>query len=142
MFSHEKLRVYQAAKQFLGWRVELLKSVKRKVAAVDHLVRASESIGLNIAHASGAWGPKERMKYIGCANGSALECAAAVDILVVKGIVEEERSYSGKQMLASIVGMLFQWRESTDDRVREERGEFVVVVHGYCLPMNRWTYTS
>lgn len=126
MFSHEKLRVYQAAKQFLGWRVELLKSVKRKVAAVDHLVRASESIGLNIAHASGAWRSKERMKYIGCASGSALECAAAVDILAVKGIVDVETSYSGKQMLASIVGMLFQWRETTDNLIREERGEFVV----------------
>lgn len=128
MFSHEKLRVYQAAKQFLGWRVELLKPVKRKVAAVDHLVRASESIGVNISHASGVWGTRERMKYIGYANGSTLECAAAVDILVVKGFVEGETSWEGKETLSRIVGMLVTWYNSTDNQVKEQRAEYHVSI--------------
>lgn len=66
------------------------------------------------------------MKYIGHANGSALECAASVDILAVKGIVGGETIWVGKETLSRIVGMLFQWRETTDNLVREESSQYVV----------------
>jgi four helix bundle protein len=128
MFSHEKMRVYQAAKQFLVWRVEILAPIKRRVSALDHLQRASESIGLNIAHASSAWSKKERMNYIGHANGSALECAAALDVLAVKELVEGEESLKGKEALSQIVGMLVAWHSSTGDRVKEDRGEYLVSI--------------
>lgn len=128
MFSHEKLSVYQTAKQFLEWRIKLLKTVKRKVAAIDHLVRASESVGLNIAHASGVWGSRERMKYIGCSSGSTVECAAALDILHVKKLIADNDCISGKESLSQILGMLIAWYKQTSTRVEEERASYGTTV--------------
>ena len=55
------------------------------MAACDHLDRGAESILVNIAHGSNTWSPKERIVYLGHANGSALECAACLDVLVEEG---------------------------------------------------------
>lgn len=126
MFSYEKLRVYGVAKDFNRWRGDVLAKPIRSVAAINHLERASESIALNIAHASNAWGQKERINYIGHANGSALECAAALDVLTVKALLNFDVAHSGKQTLSSIVGMLLTWKSSTQDRVFEDKAEYRV----------------
>ena len=78
-FGHEKLIVYQKAMLFATLRVGLLHDLVRRVAACDHLDRGAESILVNIAHGSNTWSPKERIVYLGHANGSALECAACLD---------------------------------------------------------------
>jgi four helix bundle protein len=78
-FRHEKLIVYQKGMRFATWRGALLHELARRVAACDHLNRGAESILVNIAHASNTWSPKERIVYLGHANGSALECAACLD---------------------------------------------------------------
>jgi four helix bundle protein len=67
----------------------LLSGLPRRVAACNHLERATESILVNIAHASKTWFPKERIVYLGHANGSALECAACLDVLVAKNLLAE-----------------------------------------------------
>lgn len=126
MNSYQKLKVYQHAKEFIDWRIEFTGQLPRKVSATDHLERASESVVLNIAHASDVWGIKERIHYIGHANGSALECAAAVDIIKVKKLVNDEQIYPGKKMLNGMVGMLVSWKTQTDNRIREDRGYYEV----------------
>ena len=54
-FGYERLTVYGKSLAFVALSSELLARVPRKVAACDHLARASESIPLNIAHASSSW---------------------------------------------------------------------------------------
>ena len=92
LFGHEKLKVYQKGLGFAAIRSTLLDGLSRRVAACDHLDRGAESILVNIAHASSSWSPKDRIVYLGHANGSALECAA---ILIMAAQAYPRGSCSG-----------------------------------------------
>jgi len=120
LFGHEKLKVYQKGMGFAAMRRTFLGGLPRRIAACDHLDRAAESILVNIAHASSSWSPKERIVYLGHASGSALECAACLDIFVAKCLLAGQDVYRGKSLLAEIVSMLVRMRETTADRVCEE----------------------
>ncbi len=88
-FGHEKLIVYQKGMRFATIRSALIDGLPRRVAACDHLYRGAESILINIAHANSTWSPTERIVYLGHANGSALECAVCLDIIVAKNLIAE-----------------------------------------------------
>ena len=120
IFGHEKLTVYRKGMDFAAMRGELLGRVPRRVAACDHLYRGAESILVNIAHASNSWAPNERIVRLGDANGSALECAACLDVLVAKRLLADTDVYPGKRLLSEIVSMLIAMRKTTANRVCEE----------------------
>ena len=125
-FGHEKLIVYQKGMRFATLSGALLHELSRRVAACDHLNRGADSILVNIAHASNTWSPKERIVYLGHANGSALECAACLDVLVAKfyetaytatirssslidlagGIEDAARVEEGRELLRRVAAML------------------------------------
>jgi four helix bundle protein len=111
-FGHEKLIVCQKGMRFVAVGSALLGRLPRRVSACDHLDRAAESILLNIAHSSSTWSPGERVVYLGHANGSALECAACLDVLVAKSLLATEDVYPGKSLLVEVVSMLI----SAEDR--------------------------
>ncbi len=123
-FGHEKLIVYQKGMHFVGLRSALLDRLARRVAACDHLDRGAESILVNIAHASNTWLPKERMVYLGHANGSALECAACLDVLVAKALLAQEDVHPGKRLLSEIVRILVTMRKTAVNRVCEAHAEY------------------
>ena len=106
LFGHEKLTVYQKGMEFAACRSDLLEALPRRVAACDHLDRGAESILVNIAHASSSWSPKERIVFLGHANGSALECAACLDVFVAKELLANQDVHPGKSLLAEIVSIL------------------------------------
>ena len=120
MFGHEKLIVYKKSLGFVAMRRELLVNISRKVVACDHLERASESILLNIAHASSSWSPKERIVYFGHANGSALECAACLDVFVAKDLLEVSDIHESKSRLHEIVNMLIAMKKESTSRINED----------------------
>src|SRR4051794_27641970 len=105
-FDHEKLEVYREAIAFVAWSSGLLESVQRAGEVKDQLDRASSSVALNIAEGNGKYAPKDRCRYFDIVHGSALECAAALDVLVAKGKVTVEQIQSGKQRLQGVVRML------------------------------------
>jgi len=123
-FGHEKLIVYQKGMRFATLRSALLERLLRRVAACDHLDRGAESILVNIAHASSTWSAKERIVYLGHANGSALECAACLDVLVARRLLGTDGVGPGKNLLAEIVSMLITMRKTAASRVREERAGY------------------
>lgn len=118
-FGHERLKVYEKSLGFVAIRAELLGRISRRVAACDHLDRGAESVLLNIAHASSSWSPKERIVYLGHANGSALECAACLDVLVAKMLLAVSDVRPGKALIKEIVSMLIAMRKTASNRVRE-----------------------
>jgi len=120
LFGHEKLRVYQKALEFVALRKTLMEGLSQRVAASDHLIRAGESIPVNTAYASSSWSPKERIVYLGHASGSALECAACLDIFVAKGRLSSQDIYPAKGLLSESVSMLVRMRNKTADRIQEE----------------------
>jgi four helix bundle protein len=105
-FDHEKLDVYQEAIAFCGWVGEFLTVISAKAAAKDQLDRASTSIPLNIAEGNGKLSSKDRARFLEIARGSALECAACLDVLVVRKLASDEQVIPAKDRLARIVQML------------------------------------
>ena len=98
-FDHEKLDVYREAIGFCGWVGDLLNDITNKAAAKDQLDRASTSLRLNIAEGNGKFSDADRSRFLEIARGSALECAACLDVLVVRKLVAQEQ-------LVRIVNML------------------------------------
>src|SRR5689334_6580705 len=105
-FDHEKLDVYQESLAFNGWISAILEQAIRVGDVKDQLDRASTSIPLNIAEGNGKYAPKDRCRFFDIAHGSALECAAALDILVAKGKLTVEQIRPGKEVLQRAVRML------------------------------------
>jgi|SRR5271165_3009875 len=81
-FDHEKLEFYREAIAFIAWLSGLLEGAVRFGDVKDQLDRASASIALNIAEGKGKYALKDRGRLIDIAHGSALECAAGLDVLV------------------------------------------------------------
>ena len=118
-FDHEKLDVYQDSIRFVAYVDELLEEVPKSLAVHNQLDRASTSIPLNIAEGNGKYTPADRCRFFDIARGSALECAACLDVLVVKKRIAQ--ADSGKAYLVRIVSMLVGLIRSTSpSRVHED----------------------
>jgi len=115
-FGHEKLDVYQEAIAFVAWLSELLEARGRLGDVKDQLDRASTSIPLNIAEGNGKYTPKDRCKFFDTAHGSALECAAGLDVLVAKAKLTPDQIRPGKESLQKIVRMLMGLIKSNSTR--------------------------
>ena len=132
-FDHEKLDVYQLELQFIEWFTPLLdeassiaKSRAREVC--DQLDRASLSVLLNTAEGNGRRQRQTRAKFFDDARGSATECAACLDALVVKKLSNPERIAHGKALLIRIVSMLCGLIDRFDggQQLREESAEYSI----------------
>ena len=109
MFGHEKLYVYQAALQYVAHFYELADRLKgHHRHARDQLLRASQSIPLDIAEGNGKSSPADRRRYFEIARGSALECAAIQDVLQVGRAITADEKVQGKELLDRIVAMLMK----------------------------------
>jgi four helix bundle protein len=105
-FEHEKLEVYREAIAFIAWLTALLEGIARMGELKDHLDGASTSSAVNIAEGNGKYAPKDRCRFFDTAHGSALECAAGLDILVAKAKSTSGQIRLGKERLQRIVKML------------------------------------
>jgi four helix bundle protein len=124
-FDHEKLNVYQASLTFITWATELISKVDVKAAVKDQLDRASTSVPLNIAEGNGKFAIKDRCRFLDFARGSALECAACLDVLVAKKLSEEAVVRAGKEQLFEIISMLMGLISSLTARIGEESGLYL-----------------
>src|SRR3989442_9913763 len=104
-FDHEKLYVYQESLAFVRWVTPILEKLPRSLAVWNQLDRASTSSPLNIAEGNGKFTAPDRCKYFDIARGSALESAAALDVLVAKSQLSEQQIGEGKEILQKIVSM-------------------------------------
>src|SRR5438874_2196381 len=128
-FDHEKLDVYRESINFCGWVGEFLASISAKAAAKDQLDRASTSIPLNIAEGNGKFSAKDRARFLEMARGSALECAACLDVLFVRKLTGEEQVTVSKERLARIVQMLIGLLRKFSERadvLREDEPEYLI----------------
>lgn len=122
-FDHEKLDVYQASIEFVSWADALLARLPKSLAVTNQLDRASTSIPLNLAEGNGKFTDADRCRFFDIARGSALECAACLDVLTAKKHIE--CADGGKIQLVRIVSMLVGLiRNTSKSRVYEEQGEY------------------
>ena len=115
LFDHERLEVYRASLAFLVWLEPVVQKLPKSLAVVDQLDRASTSIPLNIAEGNGKFTGADRCRFFDNARGSALECAAALDVLYSKGRCSEEEILPGKDRLWSVVSMLVALIKANSD---------------------------
>jgi four helix bundle protein len=105
--GHEKLDVYRLAIQYVAWVVRLCPRLKGDNRhAKDQLLRASQSIPLNIAEGNGKNASGDRRRFFEIARGSTLECAAIQDVLEVLGILSADDNQAKKNDLDRIAAML------------------------------------
>jgi len=124
-FDHEKLIVYSKTIEFIAWVTDVLKDVPKTLSVWDQLDRASTSMPLNIAEGTGKFTAPDKCRYYDSARGSALECAACLDVLVSKGILAPERIIPGKELLGPIVATLFGLiKSAAPNRIYEDSPEY------------------
>ncbi len=105
--GHEKRDVYRLAIGDVAWvyeKADVLTCNHR--SARDQWLRASQSIPLNIAEGNGKTADADRRRYFEIARGSALECAAIQDVLVVGKALDEAESQNRKTELDRMAAML------------------------------------
>ena len=107
MLSYEKLLVYQSSMRFLRFSRNLISSLPRGSSPIsDQLRRASISIPLNIAEACGKTKTPDKRKYFAHARGSAMECAAILDVCYEYKFLSHTDYKQNKELLRSIIAML------------------------------------
>ena len=102
---------------FIAWLSALLEARCESVMSRINWIGASISIPLNLAEGNGKYASKDRCRFFDIAHGSALECAAGLDVLVAKAKLTPEQTRPGKEGLQRIVRMLIGLikRNSTRD---------------------------
>ena len=107
MMSYEKLDVYQCSIQTLARIVKISKDLPRGYSSLsDQMRRASMSIPLNIGEGAGKRTKADCRKYFDIARGSAMECAAAMDVCHTLNLIDSQRHEEIKHLLHRIVAML------------------------------------
>ncbi len=126
-FDHEKLEAYKKALAFAEWTERVLERLPKSVAVQNQLDRARTSIVLNIPEGNGRFTPADRCKFFDIARGSALECAACLDLIFIKRLLSEMELDAGKMLLKDIVSLLVGLiRSNSPDRLHEEAVEYRV----------------
>lgn len=123
-FDHEKLRAYQEALRFAAWVEPIIEKLPTKLAARDQLDRASTSIVLNLAEGNGKCSHPDRCRYLDTARGSALECAACLDVLVARRKLTAEDIGAGKTLLLGVVSLVSGLIAHFSGTVREDRAPY------------------
>jgi len=96
VFDHEKLDVYRCALELYAKLAPAFTEIPRGHGAiVDQFRRAILSIPLS-----------DRQRFFAIARGSAMECAAILDVCEILEILETDKISCAKQLLLRIVQML------------------------------------
>lgn len=106
MLSFQRLDVYQRAIEFLALVGDIVGDLpKGHAERADQLVRASESVVRNIAEGAGRWSEADCAKHYKIARGSAMECAASLDVMRIRRVLRPEHYDSGIRRLEAVVAM-------------------------------------
>jgi|1186.fasta_scaffold142684_1 four helix bundle protein len=108
MLSFQRLEVYQRSIEFLALALEVIAELPTKGHAdiADPLRRAAQSQPLNIAEGAGRTSRPEIAKHYTIARGSAMECAAILDVMRIQQTIKPQRYERGVDLLTSVVAML------------------------------------
>ena len=107
MLSFQKLDVYQCSIEFVGRAVKIGSSLPKGNAELrDQLRRAALSVPLNIGEAAGRASEADAARHFAIARGSAMECAAVLDVMYTLELVAESQHREANDLLARVVAIL------------------------------------
>ena len=99
--GHERLDVYRLALGIAVWAAQQAIPANRKHLR-DQLLRAADSVVLNIAEGAGREPGDARRNHFRIASGSAAEVAAVLDLIALPGGAERQHE------LRRVVAMLYR----------------------------------
>jgi four helix bundle protein len=106
-FGFESLDVYHLAIQFVALSSKMIAAFPPGNSALgDQLRRASTSVPLNIAEGSGRMRSGDEARHMLIARGSALECAAILDVCRALGLAARAVLDEARGILIRVVQML------------------------------------
>lgn len=124
-FPHERLDVYQRYLTVTGQCEKLVSQAPPTVAALDHLDRAVESVGVNLMRANTQQpGSPQRSSYLDVSIASAHECAACLDVCFARRVVEAKTREAMAMSFWRIRGMLLGMKRVRANRVGEDRAAY------------------
>ena len=100
----ERLDVYRVALEFQALASSITLPQGRRELR-DQLERAALSIVLNTAEGAGRVGAADKARFFAMARGSAMECAAVLDVLRATGIAPQLVCARGRSLLVRIAQM-------------------------------------
>jgi four helix bundle protein len=107
MLSFQKLDVYQRSIECQAFARRLLQRIPRSHGnLVDQLRRAAQSTPQNIAEGAGKTTRADKAKHYSIARGSAVECAAHLDVMRIEELIDDEHYGRGLELLERVVAML------------------------------------
>jgi four helix bundle protein len=107
MLSFQKLDVYLRAIQFLVAALEVISKLpKGHGELASQLRRAAQSTVANIAEGAGRRTRADSGHHYFIARGSAMECAAHLDVMKAMALVDAEQYRRGIELLEGVVAML------------------------------------
>jgi four helix bundle protein len=106
----ERLDVYRVAVELQVPAAEIASMADAVLR--DQLRRASLSVPLNVAEGAGQRSKAQKRRFYGIARGSAMECAAIVDVLLARGLAEATNCRRVRTLLVRVVQMLTKLDQS------------------------------
>lgn len=104
-FDHEKLEVYQVAREFLVLATGLLaRKMPRDLR--DQFDRATSSILFNIGEGAGKTARADKQRSYEIARGSTTEAATQLDLLHIRGFITTDQYRSSRSLLIRVAQML------------------------------------
>ena len=104
LLDHERLDCYRVALEFAAMVPTLAHATRHSLR--DQLERAAASICLNLAEGCGRSTRRDRLHFFSIAQGSAMECAAAIDLLRVNRHVTFAHATRAKHKATHVIQML------------------------------------
>jgi len=107
MLSFQKLDVYKCSIEFVAVATAVGEAIPRGYGELrEQLRRAAISVPLNIAEGAGRATDADGARHFAIARGSAMECAAVIDVVRVLGAVDDDRYRLALELLGRVVAML------------------------------------
>jgi four helix bundle protein len=121
---HENLSVYLDAIAFVGRASAMVESISTKRSVKEQLLRAAESVPLNIAVGNAGQGSAGQVQSIDFAAASVAECAACMDVVARLDLADATACDAEKSVLLGIFRMLAGLRKRWESRLREDETSY------------------
>ncbi len=104
-FRHERLDVYQAAKELAVWFWSFQPLERFSATRFRKVDGLATSIALNIAESNGRFSERDRVRLLGWSHRATIKMAAELDLCEIRGDMDQRAVFDGKKLLARIASM-------------------------------------
>lgn len=107
IFAFQKLDVYRCALEFVAVAARIVAGLPTgQHSLADQLKRAALSVPVNVAEGVGRNSVADRRRHFAIARGSAMECAALLDVCKILAFASSDLLQQGHDLLMRVVSML------------------------------------